>query len=199
MKEEGRLGIKGIEGEDDVYPKVSQLSAEVRIFCQTETVGVHGDPADLRPLATAQKIEDVRMERWLASGDIDEIDSIRGFDDPVNRPLHFLHGHMIDPIGTIVGKADWATEVAGVRHRNHRKLAGTRMPCTRPAIVRTSVLQRIGLFKGRPVRRGPQDIFQVPILVRCNQCRPASAAVTEILLPDLSLPEEDPGGDDRSA
>jgi hypothetical protein len=56
------------------------------------------------------------MERRFASSDIDKIDSIGGFDNPVNRPLHFLNGHMINPIGTVVGKTDWAAQVASVRH-----------------------------------------------------------------------------------
>jgi hypothetical protein len=148
MKEEGRLRIKGIEGEDDVYAQLSQLFAEFTILCQTETIGVHGDPADLRLLATAQNVKDSRMKCWFASSDIDEIDSIGGFDDPVNRLLHFLNGHMINPIGTVIGKTDWAVEVAGIRHRNHRELAGSGMPCAGSAIMRTSILQRMGSLEG---------------------------------------------------
>jgi hypothetical protein len=71
MKEDGCLRIKGIEGEDNVYTQLGQLFAEFRIFCQTETIGVHRNPADLRPLATAQK---VICDGAPAAQDIDEID-----------------------------------------------------------------------------------------------------------------------------
>jgi hypothetical protein len=76
MKKKGCLRFKGIEGEDDGYTQLSELFAEFKIFCQTETVGVHRDSADLRPLATAQNVEDSRVECGFASSDIDQIQSI---------------------------------------------------------------------------------------------------------------------------
>jgi hypothetical protein len=76
MKKNGCLGFEGIEGEDDGDTQLSELFAEIKIFCQTETIGVHRDPADLRPLATAQNVEDSRVECGFASSDIDQIHSI---------------------------------------------------------------------------------------------------------------------------
>jgi hypothetical protein len=76
MKKNGCLRLEGIEGEDDVYTHLSQLFTELRIFCKAQAIGVHRDPADLRPFATAQNVEDSRVECWFASSDIDQIHSI---------------------------------------------------------------------------------------------------------------------------
>jgi hypothetical protein len=108
------------------------------------------------------------MKRWFASCDIDEIDSIGGFDNPVNRPLHFLNGHVINPIRTIVGKADRTLKVTDIGNGDHGKLARCPMPGTRSAIKRTTVSYWIGSFDGRTVRMGLKNSLEIPVFVIRN-------------------------------
>ena len=192
------LGPERVERENDARVERGE-PAHVGFVAKLETVRRNRQTPDPRVAAHLQEVEELRVERRFAAGEIDDVDLVVILGEVPEDPGEILDRHLMGRVVLVDRVTDRTVEIAGRRNRDDGQIDLLLVRWTGAAVERTAVDD--GLADPSRRRRGRDERERVEIPLHRRGDPPALVPVrrAELVEPHRIVLKDDLGIDSRLA